>query len=102
MSKQAIINATELHRAAGKMLKRVALQDEHLVVERDGYPVAVLLSYPEYENLMHLRALTAHRELVQALGQEAERQELSEEQLLAELEKDKRAAYKAAYGSNPA
>ena len=102
MSKQTVINASELHRAAGKMLKRVALQDEHLVVERDGYPVAVLLSYPEYEDLMQLRALAMHRELVKTLGQEAERQGLSEEQLMAELEKDKRKAYKAAYGSNPA
>lgn len=102
MSKKVVINASELHRSAGKMLKRVALQDEHLVVERDGYPVAVLLSYPEYEDLMHLRVLAAHRELVRSLGQEAERQGLSEEQLMAELEKDKRAVYKAAYGPNPA
>jgi prevent-host-death family protein len=101
MAKKAVINASELHRAAGKMLKRVALQDEHLVVERDGYPVAVLLSYPEYEELMRLRALAAHRELVRTLGQEAERQGLTEEQLMAELEQDKRKAYNAAYGSNP-
>jgi len=102
MTKKSIINASELHRAAGKMLKRVALQDEHLVVERDGYPVAVLLSYPEYEELMHLRALEVHQELVRTLGQEAERQGLSEEQLMVELEKDKRASYKTAYGSHPA
>jgi PHD/YefM family antitoxin component YafN of YafNO toxin-antitoxin module len=101
MTKKSIINASELHRAAGKMLKRVALQDEHLVVERDGYPVAVLLPYPEYEELMHLRAVEMHQELVRALGQEAERQGLSEEQVMAELEKDKRAVYKATYGSNP-
>lgn len=94
MGKKVVINASELHRSAGKMLKRVALQDEHLVVERDGYPVAVLLSYPEYEELMHLRALANHRELVQALGQQAERQALGEEDLMAELEQDKRAVYK--------
>lgn len=102
MTRKAVINASELHRSAGKMLKRVALQDEHLVVERDGYPVAVLLSYPEYEDLMHLRALSAHRELVRTLGQEVERQGLSEEQLMAELEEDKRKVYNATYGSNPA
>lgn len=101
MVKKAVINASELHRAAGKMLKRVALQDEHLVVERDGYPVAVLLSYPEYEELMRLRAMAAHREFARALGQEAERQGLSEEQLMAELERDKRKVFDAAYGSNP-
>ncbi len=101
MAKKSIINASELHRAAGKMLKRVALQDEHLVVERDGYPIAVLVSYPEYEELMHLRAVEAHQELAHALGQEAEQRGLSEEQLTAELEKDKRAIYKSTYGSNP-
>ena len=71
MSKKAVIHASELHRAAGKMLKRVALQDKRLVIERDGYPVAVLLSYPEYEALMRLRAVKAHQELVRSLGQEA-------------------------------
>ena len=101
MSTKVVINASDLHRAAGKMLKRVALQDEHLIVERDGYPVAVLLSYPEYEELMRMRTLAAHRELVAVLGQEAERQGLSEEQLLEELEQNKRAVYKAAYASRP-
>jgi PHD/YefM family antitoxin component YafN of YafNO toxin-antitoxin module len=101
MSKQTIINASELHRSAGKMLRRAALQDEHLVIERDGYPVAVMISYPEYEELMHLRLLETHRELVRTLGEEAERQGLSEEQLMAELEMDKRAVYKAAYESKP-
>ena len=98
MAKKVIIAASELHRAAGKSLKRVALQEEHLVVERDGYPVAVLISYQEYEDLMRLRALAAHRELMGALSQEAEKQGLTEEQLLAELEENRRAAYKTAYG----
>ena len=102
MTKKMVINASELHRSAGKMLKRVALQDEHLVVERDGYPVAVLLSYPEYEELMHLSALETHQELVRTLGQEAERQGLNEEQLMEELEQDKRAVYRSNYGSKPA
>ena len=102
MTKKVIIAATELHRAAGKALKRVALQDEHLVVERDGYPIAVLISYPEYEELIRLRAMKAHRELLRELGREAEKQGLTEEQLLAELEADKRAAYTKAYGTNPA
>lgn len=97
MPKQAVINASELHRSAGKVLKRVALQDEHLVVERDGYPVAVLLSYPEYENLMQTRAMEVHRKLVQALGKEADRQELNEEKLIAELDQDKKAVYDLKY-----
>ena len=102
MTKKAVIPASELHRAAGKLLKRVALEDEHLVVERDGYPVAVLISYQEYEDLMRLRALRQHRELVHALGPEAERQGLGEEQLLEELKIDKGKAYNTVYESTPA
>lgn len=39
-----MIKASELHRAAGKALKRVAINDKHLVVEREGYPIAVMVS----------------------------------------------------------
>lgn len=102
MTKEVIIKASELHRAAGKMLKRVALEAEHLVVERDGYPVAVLLSFSEYEELMRLRALATHRNLVLALGKEAEEQDLNEKQLLDDLKKDKLSVYKETYGTTHA
>lgn len=95
----ATVTASELQRASGKVLKRVAIGKEHLVVERDGYPVAVIIAFPEYEQMMRERALAAHRSLVIALGQEAERQGLTEEQLLAELEEDKEAVYQEMYGS---
>ena len=99
MTNQSIIKASALHRSAGKMLKRVALEDEHLIVERDGYPVAVLLSYQEYEKLMAQISNIKHRELVYALGQEAEKQRLNEEQLNYDLEKDKRKTFKDVYGN---
>ncbi len=51
MARQVTIKASEGHRAFGKLLKRVYGSDEHLVVERDGFPVAVLMSYQEYEQL---------------------------------------------------
>lgn len=51
MTRKATIKATEMHRRLGKLLKRVYESDEHLIVEREGYPVAVLLSYQEYEHL---------------------------------------------------
>ena len=51
MAHQVIIKASEGHRAFGKLLKRVYGSDEHLIVERDGFPVAVLMSYQEYEQL---------------------------------------------------
>jgi prevent-host-death family protein len=101
MLNQATITASDLQRESGKVLKRVALGKEHLVIERAGYPVAVLLSYPEYEALMRERALAAHRELVIAMSQEAERQGLTEEQLLAELEEVKRQVFQETYGRRP-
>ena len=51
MAQQVTIKASEGHRSFGKLLKRIYNSDEHLIVERDGYPVAVLMSYQEYEHL---------------------------------------------------
>ena len=51
MARQVTINASQGHRAFGQLLKRVYGSDEHLIVERDGYPVAVIMSYQEYEQL---------------------------------------------------
>ena len=39
--KNPVIRASELHRAGGKVLKRVVLGHEHVVVERDGYRLCV-------------------------------------------------------------
>src|SRR5574337_1252169 len=83
---KAVVKASELQRASGKVLRRVAVDKEHLVVERDGYPVAVIMSYPVYEAPMRERALAAHRELVPALGKEAKRQGLTEEQLIVRIQ----------------
>jgi prevent-host-death family protein len=71
MAKQVTVTASELQRASGSVLKRVVVGHEHVIVERAGYPVAVILSFPEYETLMRERALAIHRELVVSLGQEA-------------------------------
>ncbi|MBN1218756.1 MAG: type II toxin-antitoxin system Phd/YefM family antitoxin [Anaerolineae bacterium] len=55
MAHQVVINASEGHRKFGQLLKRVYGSDEHLIVERDGFPVAVLMSYQEYEQLSQSR-----------------------------------------------
>jgi prevent-host-death family protein len=72
-TKQNIVRMTELHRQLGQVIRRVALSDEHFVVEKGGLPVAVMMSYQEYRELMRERALADHRELVRALSREAER-----------------------------
>jgi prevent-host-death family protein len=98
MAKTAVVKASELQRASGQVLKRVAVNKEHLVVERDGYPVAVMMSYPEYEQLMRERAEVRHRDLVAKVGQEMEQQGLTEEHLLTELEATKRQVVEEKYG----
>lgn len=50
------INASQLQRASGKILRRVAVQKHHLIVKRDGYPVAAVVPYPYYETLTRLSA----------------------------------------------
>ena|SRR5204863_5064637 len=98
MLRQAVIKASEAHRAFGKLLKRVYRSDEHLIVERDGFPVAVLLSYQEYERLSQQRATAAFEKFSKPLGQEIEGQGLTEEQMLVELDQVKREVYEEQYG----
>ena|SRR3972149_3677058 len=98
MVERAIIKASELQRKSGQVLKRAAKEGVHLVVERDGYPVAVLLSFQDYEELMRARAKKSLRESVASLGQEAERQGLSEEKLMDDLEPIKKGVYQETYG----
>lgn len=50
------VNASQLQRASGKILWRVAVQKHHLIVKRDGYPVAAVMPYPDYEALGQLLA----------------------------------------------
>ena len=102
MLHQVVIKASEGHRAFGKLLKRVYCSDEHLIVERDSFPVAVLMSYQEYQKLLRERALAAHREMVRELGEQAELQGLTEEELMAQLEEAKREVYRETYGQDAA
>lgn len=51
-TKQNVLHMTELHRQLGQVIRKVALSDEHFVVEKGGLPVAVMLSKPEYDRLV--------------------------------------------------
>lgn len=98
MAQQVTIKASEGHRAFGKLLKRVYNSDEHLVVERSGFPVAVLMSYQEYKRLRRDRALQAFDRFSRTLGREIEKQGLTEEQLLEDLKESRREIFKEQYG----
>ena len=98
MLRQVAIKASEGHRAFGKLLRRVYGSDEHLIVERDGFPVAVLLSYQEYQKLTQQRAVAALEQFSQKLGREIDRQGLSEEELVDELKRAQQEVYEERYG----
>lgn len=50
------VNASQLQRASGKILRRVAVQKENLIVESNGYPIVALIPYAEYEQWKRERA----------------------------------------------
>ncbi len=101
MLRQVVIKASEGHRAFGKLLKRVYRSDEHLIVERDGLPVAVLMSYKEYERLSSQRAVAAFDTFSRHLGRELEQERVTEEDLLADVKDAKREVYEERYGGGP-
>ena len=98
MPRQVVVKASEGHRAFGKLLRRVYQSGEHLIVERGGFPVAVLMSYQEYEKLGRERALRAFERFSRSLGREIEKQGLTEDQLLKELEESKQEVFEEQYG----
>jgi prevent-host-death family protein len=48
-TKSATITASQLQRQVGTVLRRVGQQKQHLLIERDGFPVAVIIPVVDYE-----------------------------------------------------
>lgn len=99
------IPATQAHRQFGDLVRRAFSGKEHFIVEKDGLPVVAILSMSEYEELMKERQrrearLESFRRLARDMGQEYERQGLSEEEALAELERTREEIYQEHYGSD--
>lgn len=95
---QATVSATEVRRRFGEMLKRAHNQDEHLIVERDGFPLAVIVPYNDYQILMRDQALRAFERFSRQLGREAEGRGITEEQLVEDLEDTKKDVFQEQYG----
>ncbi len=85
------IRSTDVQRNFGDVIRRVFSGKEHLIVERDGLPVVAIISAAEYEALMQERDQRAERlkrfeAAARAIGEQAERQGMTEEEFLASLE----------------
>jgi prevent-host-death family protein len=44
------IPATELNLRAGNVLRRVAVDRHHVIIERNGYPIAVMIPIHDYQD----------------------------------------------------
>ena len=98
---QRIVTTTEIRRNLKAVLQRLRRSRDHAIIQSSGEPVAVLLSMAEYERLVVLKrreGLAAFHDFAQNLGKEVERRGLTEEELLADLEKTKQEVFEERYG----
>ena len=92
------INATEARQYFGKVIQRAYSGDEHLVVEKNGLPVVVILSIKDYEEMRQAAALQNLQELNRSLNRKASALGLTEEELAEEVEGTKRDIFEELYG----
>ena len=100
------LRSTEVQRNFREVVNRAGSGHEHIVVERDGLPVIVMLSVAEYTLLMREREQRQERlkkfeATARWIGEEIERSGLSEEQVLSQLEETQRQVYEERYGNRP-
>jgi prevent-host-death family protein len=99
---QVPMSSTHAQRQFGAVLRRVHSGQEHIVVEQNGLPLAVMISIGEYEELMKERERREAQEkraeeLSRKFGDEAARRGITEEQLLENLQETRRAVYQEKY-----
>lgn len=99
------IPATMAHRQFGELIRRVYSGQEYFIVEKDGLPVAAILSMAEYEVFIQHQAeqerqksVEEFRQLAHQIGTEIEQRGLSEEEVMAELEETKKKVFRDYYG----
>lgn len=97
------IPATKAHREFGDLIRRAFSGREHFIVEKDGLPVVAIISMLEYEELMKDRErrqqkLKRFEQIARQIGEEFERQGLSEEDVEAQVEVVRERLYKERYG----
>jgi|GEM_PF-4471414 len=61
--KTATISATHLQKLSGQIIRRVAQDGEHIIVERGQYPMMVIIPLKDYQQLMQTRHSLSHNEL---------------------------------------
>ena len=84
---QARIKATEVNRAPGSILHRVAVGEERIIVECDGNPIAIIAPY----EVGRAQAEQFLEDLTRELQPQAEQKSLTEEQVVKDVRKARKA-----------
>jgi prevent-host-death family protein len=92
-----VIGATEARKNLSRLLNQVHRREEHLVVEKLGIPVAAVISIQDYEQYQRFLAQGMLKELGRKVGAGAERQGLTEEALLEELDRTRQEVFEERY-----
>jgi prevent-host-death family protein len=71
----------------GSVMRRVRLKKERFVIEKDGYPVAVLMDIDEYEDLLDATDEGLKRDIAISTAEFKAGKGRSVEELIAKLEK---------------
>ena len=96
---QTVIGATEARNHFGQLLNRVYREEEHLVVEKSGIPVAAVISMKHYEEFRLWLTKRLMREMGEEMSDALEKEGiLTEEQLAEAMEEDRKAVYEQHYG----
>lgn len=103
-----IIAADQASENMDNLLIRLKSGREHFVLEENGEEVAAIISISEYRVLMQeyeqvearQRRLQQFREAARSIGEAVENSGLSEEEIMADLEKVKKEVYREYYGND--
>lgn len=110
LSSAVIVAATQAHRQFGQLIRRAFLGKEHFVIQKDGLPVAVILSVAEYTELLREHELheqdkqarlSRFREIARTIGSEVNRAGVTEEQVTEALQEMRQHIYQSYYGQTP-
>src|SRR5258708_7571113 len=92
------IPATEARIHFGDVLKRVYRGEEQLIVEKDGLPVAVILSNADFQQYQRLLALQQLDQLNRGVNRQLRANKMTEEEALADHKNIKKKFYRGCYG----
>jgi prevent-host-death family protein len=92
------IPATQARNQFGEVLKRVYRDGEQLIIEKDGLPIAAILSHADFEEYRRAMALQQLEELNKAVNREMQAKGITEEEALADLKQIKKEVFEEQYG----